>query len=127
MIPIGDLPMLLGHARTLLPLLAGATARLAGSRAHRVRLRAARRPVPAPAADRRAGTGPGNRSLPGRLLPSRAKGAPGPTGRAAPAVRTGGSTPRPAAAGAAAAAGTIRERNCANGAIAKFLTVGARR
>lgn len=127
MIPIGDLPVLLGHARTLLPLLAaGAAARLADGRAHRVRLRAARR-LASPAADRRAGTGPGIRSLPGRLIPSRAEGAPGPTGRAAPAVRTGGSTPRPAAAGAAAAAGTIRERNRANGAIAKFLTVGARR
>ena len=127
MIPLGDLPVLLGHARTLLPLIAaGTAARLAGARVTRARSRAARRPT-AVSVPARAGAIFGAAALPGGILPSRAEGAPGPTGRAAPAVRTGGSLPRPATTGTAAAAGTIRERNRANGAIAKFLTVGARR
>ncbi len=48
MIPLGDLPVLLGHARTLLPLLAaGTAARLLGPRVSRVRVKAARLRAPA--------------------------------------------------------------------------------
>ena len=48
MIPIGDLPVLLGHARTLLPLLAaGTAARLLGPQVSRARVKAARLRAPA--------------------------------------------------------------------------------
>ena len=163
MIPLGDLPVLLGHARTLLPLLAaGTAARFLGPRVSRVRVKAARLRAPAlagvaltrarlalPHSDRRAegspcpqtprcsifflrAEGAGSR-LRAACAPTslRAEGAPGPTGRAARAVRTGGSIP---AAGSDAVSdsdrptgGTIRERNRANRAFAKVLTAGARR
>ena len=154
MIPIGDLPVLLGHARTLLPLLAaGTAARLLGPRVSRARVKAARLRAPAlagvaltrarlalPHSDRRAEGSPCPQTprcrifflrAEGATRSFRAAGAPGPTGRAAPAVRTGGSIP--AAGGDAVSdsdrptGGTIRERNRANRAFAKVLTAGARR
>ena len=160
MIPLGDLPVLLGHARTLLPLLAaGTAARFLGPRVSRVRVKAARLRAPAlagvaltrarlalPHSDRRAegspcpqtprcsifflrAEGAGSR-LRAACAPTslRAEGAPGPTGRAAPAVRTGGSATVGAASGTGRPmGGTIRERNRANRAFAKVLTAGARR
>ena len=132
MIPIGDLPVLLGHARTLLPLLAaGTAARLLGPRVSRARVKAARLRAPAlagvaltrarlalPHSDRRAEGSPCPqtprcsiffRRAEGAPTCLRAEGAPGPTGRAAPAVRTGGSAPATArAADVDAASGTGR-------------------
>ena len=158
MIPLGDLPVLLGHARTLLPLLAaGTAARLLGPRVSRARVKAARLRAPAlagvaltrarlalPHSDRRAEGSPCPQTprcsiffhcAEGAPMSMRAEGAPGPTGRAAPAGWTGGSAPatvRTAGADAASGTGrpmggTIRERNRANRAFAKVLTAGARR
>ena len=149
MIPLGDLPVLLGHARTLLPLLAaGTAARLLGPRVSRARVTAARLRAPAlagvaltrarlalPTSDGRAWGSPCRETPRRGILVLRAEGAPGPTGRAAPAVRTGGSAPATARAADVDAAsgtgrpmgGTIRERNRANRAFAKVLTAGARR
>ena len=154
MIPLGDLPVLLGHARTLLPILAaGTTARLLGPRVSRARVTAARLRAPAlagvaltrarlalPTSDGRAWGSPCRETPRRGILVLRAEGAPGPTGRAAPAVRTGGSAPATVRAATVRAAGvdaasrtgrpmggTIRERNRANRAFAKVLTAGARR